>query len=63
MLVMLARCGTLNVATPGPPYSNTLPTPPLTVSRRSNSRIISLAATQGCSAPASRTRTTRGIAT
>ena len=47
MLAMVARWGTVSVATPGPPYSKILPTPPLTVRRRSISRITSLAATHG----------------
>ena len=44
---MVARSGTDRVATPGPPYSITLPTPPLTLSRRSSSRMTSLADTMG----------------
>jgi len=61
MLAMVARCGTLRVATPGPAYSKILPNPPRTVSRRSSSRITSLAETQGRSRPTRRTRTTCGI--
>ena len=39
MLAMVARSGMDSVSTPGPVYSITLPTPPLTVRRRSSSRI------------------------
>ena len=36
MLVMVARSGTVSVATPSPPYSMILPTPPFTVSSAQN---------------------------
>ena len=62
MLQMVARSGTDRVATPGPPYSITLPTPPLTLSRRSSSRMTSLADTMGASRPVSHTLTTWGMA-
>ncbi len=60
MLVMVARSGTERVATPGPAYSNALPTPPFTLRRRSSSRMTSLALTHGRSAPVRCTLTTRG---
>jgi len=63
MFVIVARSGTLKVATPGPVYSMTLPTPPLTLMRRSTSRITSFAATHGASRPVSRTPTTCGAVT
>src|SRR3972149_5112308 len=52
MLVMVLRSGTLSEATPSPQYSKILPTPPFTLRRRSSSKMMSLAATQGCSRPA-----------
>ena len=61
MLVMVARSGTDRVLTPSPPYSMILPTPPLTLSRRSTSRITSLAATKGRSRPVRLTRTIFGM--
>ena len=60
MFAIVARWGTVSVATPGPAYSKILPKPPRTVSRRSSSRMTSLAATQGWSWPVSTTRTMRG---
>lgn len=60
MLAMVARSGMDSVSTPGPVYSITLPTPPLTVRRRSSSRITSLAATPRLSRPVRRTLTTLG---
>ena len=56
MLVMVARSVADRLATPSPPYSMILPTPPLTLSLRRTSRITSLAETQGCSLPVSLTR-------
>ncbi len=47
---------------PRPPYSITRPTPPLTVSRRSSSRITSFALTQAGSVPVSGTSVTFGMA-
>ena len=61
MLAMVARWGTDRVATPGPWYSMTRPTPPRTESRRSSSRITSLAETPGDRAPVSSTPTAAGI--
>ena len=55
MFVIVARCGTLSVFTPSPPYSMILPTPPLTLSTRSTSRMTSFADTIGGSAPVSLT--------
>ena len=49
MLVMVARSGTVSVATPGPPYSMIFPTPPFTVNKRSTSKMTSFAETQSCS--------------
>ena len=43
MLVIVARWGTERLATPSPKYSNTLPTPFLTVHRRKSSSITSFA--------------------
>jgi hypothetical protein len=60
MFAIVARWGTVSVATPGPEYSKILPKPPRTVRRRSNSRMTSFAATQGRSRPVSTTRTMRG---
>ena len=45
MFAIVARSGTVRVFTPSPMYSITLPTPPLTLSRRSTSRMMSFAAT------------------
>ncbi len=61
ILVMVARSGTVREATPGPAYSMTLLTPPLTLSSCSTFRIMSLADTQGGSFPFSRIRQTPGI--
>ena len=47
VFAIVARWGTVGVATPGPEYSKILPNPPRTVSRRRSSRITSLAATHG----------------
>ena len=60
MLVMVARSGTDSVFTPGPKYSKIRPTPPFTSTRRSSSRMTSLADTQAGSAPVSFTPTTCG---
>ena len=51
MLVIVALWGTDRVLTPSPVYSKTLETPPLTVNLLKTSKIISLAATIGCSLP------------
>ena len=40
MFAMVARSGTVSVFTPSPMYSMTLPVPPLTLSRRSTSRMM-----------------------
>ena len=61
MLVIVARSGTERVATPGPQYSSTFPTPPLTSIRRSSSRTTSFAETHGESLPVRRTATTFGV--
>ena len=61
MLAMVMRCAASRLGRPGPSYSKILPLPPRTVSRRSSSRMTSLAVTHGCSAPVSHTRTTAGI--
>ena len=53
ILVIVARSGTVNVFTPSPLYSIILPTPPLTLSRRKTSKIISLDETPVLSAPVS----------
>ena len=63
MFVMVVRSGTVSVSTPGPVYSNTLPTPPFTESRRSISRMTSFAVAHPESSPSSRTFTTSGIST
>ena len=55
MFVMVARWGTVRLAVPGPPYSKMRPTPPLTLSRRKSSRMMSLADTQGGISPVSTT--------
>ncbi len=60
IFVIVARSGTLNVATPGPPYSNIQPTLPLVEKISSILRITSLALTQGCNCPVSFTRQTWG---
>ena len=60
ILVIVARSGTDRVATPGPPYSNSFPTPPFTETRWSSVRIMSLAVTHGESVPSNSTRTTSG---
>ena len=61
MLAMVARSGTLRLIRPSPKYSNILPTPPLTPTRRSSSSITSLAATIGFRWPVSVTRQTLGM--
>ncbi len=61
MFVIVARSGTESPSTPGPMYSKIRPRPPRTLSRRSSSRMMSLAETIGMSAPCSRTATTVGI--
>ena len=63
MLAMVARSGTESVSTPGPAYSITRPTPPLTVRRRSSSKMMSLADTMGGNDPSSQTRQTFGMST
>jgi len=62
MLVTVARCGTVRLSTPSPKYSYTAPTPPLTVSRRRTSRMISLAPIPLRSVPVSFTPKTFGMA-
>ena len=47
MLVMVARCGTVREATPGPKYSTMEPTLPLVVRIESKCRITSFAAHHG----------------
>ena len=61
MLAIVIRWAASSVFRPGPPYSKIFPVPPRTVSRRSNSRITSLAVTHGWSWPVSQTRVTEGI--
>ncbi len=61
MLAMVTRWETSSPAAPGPVYSNTLPRPPLTPTRRSISSTTSLAEQPGRSAPVRCTLTTRGI--
>ena len=61
MLAIVIRWAASSGARPGPPYSKILPVPPLTVRRRSNSRMTSLAVTHGANRPVSQTRTTGGI--
>ena len=63
ILAMVARSGTDSVSTPGPAYSITRPTPPLTLRRRSTSKIISFADTMGGSEPSSQTQQTFGMST
>ena len=53
ILVIVALSGTLRVLTPGPKYSSTLPTPPLTSILRRTSSITSFAETQSESFPVS----------
>ena len=60
IFVIVARSGTLKFLTPGPKYSSTLPTPPLTFVLRSTSSITSFADTQSESFPVSLTPTTFG---
>ena len=62
MLVIVARSGTESVRTPGPAYSTMKPTLPFVVSRRSISRMMSLAETHGASFPARSTRQMLGAA-
>ena len=62
MLAIVARWGTLKVATPGPKYSTTQPTLPLVVRMLSSLSATSLAAHHGASSPVSRTPMTRGYA-
>ncbi len=61
MLAIVALSGTERAFTPSPQYSITLPTPPLTVSKRSTSSMISLAAALCPSLPLSSTLTTLGM--
>ncbi len=60
MLLIVARWVTDSVDTPGPSKMNALLIPPFTVSRRSISRITSLAETHGESSFSSTTRTDQG---
>ena len=61
IFVIVALSGTESVLTPSPAYSNTLPTPPLTVSFLNTSRITSLAATILFNFPVSSILTTFGV--
>src|SRR5437870_8311665 len=61
MFVMVTRCWALSMRRAGPVNSKMRSFPPRTVSRRSSSRMTSLAVHQGCRAPASRTATICGI--
>jgi hypothetical protein len=61
MLAMVMRWAASRLARPGPPYSKIFPLPPRTPSRRSSSRMTSLAVTHGWSSPASHTLTTAGM--
>jgi hypothetical protein len=60
MLAIVARSATSRVSTPGPSNTNALFTPPLTVRRRSISKITSFAETQPSSWFSSTTRTMLG---
>ena len=60
MFVIVARCGTVSVATPGPKYSTTEPTFPLVVRIDRSFRITSFAAHHGESFPVSFTPMTFG---
>ena len=51
MLVIVARSGTVSVATPGPAYSSMTPTLPLVERSSSILSTTSLAVTQGESSP------------
>src|SRR5919206_323720 len=63
MFAMVPRSGIDRSAVPGPVNSKTLFLPPLAESRRSSSRMMSLACTHGrASSPSSRTSTTSGQA-
>ena len=61
ILVMVARSETVRVRAPGPTYSNTFPRPPLIPTRRSISRITSLALQPGFKCPTRFTFTTLGM--
>ncbi len=61
MLVIVVRSGTDSVSTPGPVYSSTLPTPPLTDRRRNSSRMTSLAVAHSGNSPSRRTLTISGM--
>ena len=60
---MVVRSGTLRVAAPGPVNSTALPTPHRVPRRRNNSRITSLALTQGQSWPVNSIPTMAGMRT
>ena len=60
MLQMVPRALTLNPATSSPKNSKTTPRPPRTPYLLSSSRMMSLASTDGWSAPVSSTPITRG---
>ena len=62
MFAIVARSGTERVLSPSPEYSIIFPTPPLTLRRRSTSRMTSLAVTMGLSAPVSSTLHIFGMA-